>query len=47
MQMCVTQFSYYYGGVESFVNIDSFEDQGRYACEQLSKPLKMDGIFKK
>jgi hypothetical protein len=46
VQMCVAQFSYYYGGVESFVNIDSFEDQGRYACEQLSKPLKMDGIQK-
>jgi len=47
VQMCVAQFSYYYGGVESFVNIDSFENQSKYAYEQLSKPLKMDGIQKK
>jgi hypothetical protein len=44
--MCVAQLSYYHGGVKSFVNIDSFEDQGKHACERLSKPLKMDGIQK-
>ncbi len=47
MQMCVAQLSYYHGGAKSFVNIDSFEDQGKHDCEQLSKPLKMDGIQKK
>jgi hypothetical protein len=47
VQMCVTQLCCYHGGVKSFVNIDSFENQGKHACEQLSKLLKMDWIPKK
>jgi hypothetical protein len=44
--MFVAQLSYYHGGFKSFVNIDSFENQSKHACEQLSKLLKMDWIQK-